>query len=258
MNDIKIIDTTPENIYEYGVCGYKKMSTPGFPEKVQWAKSMFDKGLKIKTVYSEKDGVQGMIEYLPGEYSWRPVMAAKYMFIHCLFVGFRREYKGRGLAAKLLEICEEDAKKENMHGVAVVTRKGAFMAGKEIFVKRGYEMSDRAPSDFELMVKRFSSESYQPYFLIKNHSIPEKYQDGLIIIRTNQCPYTVKNVNEIRISAEEKYGIKPEIITLETHKEAQQSPCPFGAFCILYNGKVLAEHPISNKRFCNIMDKVVL
>jgi len=256
MSEITIIDTNLENIQEYGVCGYKKMKTPGFPEKIKWLEARFNEGLKIKTLLSEKGGVQGMIEYLPGESCWRPVAAAGYMFIHCLLVGFRREYKNQGFASKLLAACEQDAHQANMSGVAVVTRKGAFMVGKEIFMKRGYEIVARAPSDFELLVKRFNPDAPAPHFLVAKNRMAEKYKNGLIIIRAHQCPYTVKNVNEITQSAESKYSIEPKVITLKTHKEAQESPCAFGVFCVLYDGKIIAEHPISNKRFCNIVDKL--
>jgi hypothetical protein len=33
-------------------------------------------------------------------------------------------------------------------------------------------------------------------------------------------------------------------------------PCPFGVFCILYKGKIIAHHPISNTRFINIFSKI--
>jgi hypothetical protein len=57
--NISIIDTSWENILEYGVCGYKSMKRPGYPEKIEWLKDRFQEGLKIKTLYSEKDGTQG-------------------------------------------------------------------------------------------------------------------------------------------------------------------------------------------------------
>jgi hypothetical protein len=43
-----------------------------------------------------------------------------------------------------------------MCGVAVVTRKGPFMAGKELFVKNGVVAVDTALPDFELLVKKFN------------------------------------------------------------------------------------------------------
>jgi len=94
-----------------------------------------------------------MIEYIPGEYCWRPVEAGGYLFIHCIFVGFKREYKGKGYASLLVDDCVLDAKKDNKLGVAVITRKGSFMAVKELFIKNGFEAIDTAPPDFELLVK---------------------------------------------------------------------------------------------------------
>ena len=77
------------------------------------------------------------------------------------------------------------------------------------------------------------------------------------MIRADQCPYTVKNVNEIKETDEKTFGIKLNIVTLKNHKEAQNSPCPFGVFCILYNGKVIANHPISKTRFTNILNTIL-
>ena len=257
MTSIKIIDTTADNILDYGVCGYKDIKRAGYPEKVAWLKERFKEGLKIKTLYSEKDGSQGMLEYIPGEYCWRPVTAKGYLFIHCIFVGFRSAYKGKGYAALLLDECEKDAKKADLSGVGVVTRKGSFMVGKEFFLKKGYHVVDKASSDFELMIKKYNDKAPIPKFKGDWEERRKKYQKGLTIIRADQCPYTVKNVNEICEAAEKNFKIKPRIIDLKNYKEAQDSPCPFGTFCIVYNGEVIAEHPISKGRFTNIMNNLV-
>jgi GNAT superfamily N-acetyltransferase len=256
MASVRVIDTNTDNILELGVCSYKNIKTAGFPEKVRWLNDRFREGLKIKTLYSEKDGAQGMIEYLPGEHCWRPVEAKGYMFIHCLFVGFRSFYKGKGYATLLLNECIKDAQEEDKRGVAVVTRKGAFMAGGEIFLKNGFEVVDRAEPDFELLVKKYRKDAPDPKFKKNLEKIASDYGEGLTIIRADQCPYTVKNVMEICDTAKNIFGIKPAVIDLETCEEAQNSPCAFGTFCIVYNGKIIADHPISNTRFVNIMNKM--
>ena len=151
VDTIEIIDTNADNILDYGVCGYKSMKRAGYPEKIEWLKTRFSEGMKIKTLYAREGGTQGMIEYIPGEYCWRPVDAGGYMFIHCVFVGFKRQYKEKGYATRLISECLDDARKENMHGVAATTRKGAFMAGKELFIKNGFTVVDSAPPDFELL-----------------------------------------------------------------------------------------------------------
>jgi len=255
--EIKIIDTTADNILELGVCGYKSLKKPGFPEKLEWLNERFRQGLKIKTLYSEKHGTQGMVEYIPGKYCWRPVEANGYMFIHCLFVGFKKEYKHKGFASLLLDECENAAKNDKMHGITIITRKGSFMVGKDLFVKRGYEGIDKIPPDFELLVKKYDKNAPDPKFKEGLTDKAKQYSDGLTIIRAAQCPYTVKNVNEIKETAKKIYGLKTNIIDLKTHIEAQDSPCAFGSFCIIFNGKRIAEHPISNKRFSNIMDKLL-
>jgi len=82
MKPLSILDTSPDTIARYGVCGYKNSKTPGFNEKISWLKKRSKEGLKIKILYSGEHGAQGMIEYIPGEYCWRPVDANGYMFIH--------------------------------------------------------------------------------------------------------------------------------------------------------------------------------
>ncbi len=96
-----------------------------------------------------------MLEYIPSEYAHRPVDAEGYMFIHCISIGFKKEYKGKGYASALIDECINEAKKVNRYGVAVVTRKGPFMAKKDIFVKKGFVLIDKAEPDFELLVLKF-------------------------------------------------------------------------------------------------------
>jgi hypothetical protein len=213
--------------------------------------------MKIKILTTDKDGFQGMIEYIPGEYCWRPVEAKGYMFIHCLFVGFKRIYKRKGYASILSNECIKDAKKEKMQGVAVVTRKGPFMVDKDVFIKNGFTVVDSAPPDFELLVNKFENNAPNPKFKSDWEKRQSRYGKGLTLIRADQCPYTVKNVNEINETAEKTFGTKLNIVSLKNYKEAQNSPCPFGVFCILYNGKVIANHPISKTRFTNIMNKIL-
>jgi hypothetical protein len=131
------------------------------------------------------------------------------------------------------------------------------MAGKDLFVKNGFEVVDTAPPDFELLVKKFDKNAPTPKFKGAWDEKLSRYGKGLTIIRADQCPYSVKNVREISETAEKTYGIKPDIIDLKNCKEAQNSPCAFGTFCIIYEGKAIAHHPISKTRFTNIMNKIL-
>ncbi len=67
-DEIRIIDLTPENIYDYGVCGYKDADKhPGLRRKTEWFNAYYPKGLRIKALISREGGYQGMLEYIPGE-----------------------------------------------------------------------------------------------------------------------------------------------------------------------------------------------
>ncbi len=252
MTDIEIIDLTPENIADYGVCGYKDVEKHlELRRKIDWFKKYYPEGLRIKAILSKTGGYQGMIEYIPGRYAHRPVDAAGYMFIHCIFVGFKKQFKGKGYASSLIDSCIQEATNINMYGVAVVTRKGSFMADKDIFLKKGFIPVDSAKPDFELLVLKFDKAATDPKF--KTFS-PDKYNNGLTILRSPQCPYSVKNVDAI-LNTAKKLKIKADLIEIEDSETAQQTPCAFGTFCIIHNNEVISHHPISNTRFENIMAK---
>jgi hypothetical protein len=255
MTDLEIIDLTPDNIADYGVCGYKDAKKHvELRRKIGWFGEYYPKGLRIKVILSKKGGYQGMLEYIPGEYTHRPVEAKGYMFIHCIFVGFKKEFKGKGLASSLLEECINEAKGNGMHGVATITRKGPFMAKKDIFLKKGFVVVDKAEPDFELLVLKFDKEAADPKFRNMDMNIG-KYANGLIILRSVQCPYTEKNVNAIIETARKKFGLKARLIDLKDFQAVQNTPCAFGSFCLIYNGEIVSHHPISKTRFENIMKK---
>ncbi len=255
MQKIKIIDLTPENIADYGLCGYKNVKKHvELQRKIDWFKKYQKKGLTIKAAIAQDDSYQGMIEYIPGEFAHRPVKAEGYMFIHCIFVGFKKEYKGQGLGGKMIDECIEDAKQKGMKGVAVVTRKGSFMAKKDIFIKKGFTVIDKVAPDFELSVLKFEKEAFDPKFCDFGTSL-EKYDNGLTVLRSFQCPYTEKNVKEIVETAKNKFNLDVDLIDLEDHEAVQKSPCAFGVFCIIHDGEIISHHPISNTRFENIMKK---
>jgi hypothetical protein len=258
MNDIEIVDITPGNIADYGVCGYKDLHKHlELRKKIDWFNKYYPLGLRIKAVVSKSGGYQGMLEYIPGKYAHRPVDADGYLFIHCIFVGFKKEFKGRGFASALLDECIGEAKRANMLGVAVVTRKGPFMAHNEIFLKKGFKTVDRAAPDFELLAIKFNPSSENPRFKPQMDTILKKYGSGLTILRSPQCPYTEKNVNSILDSAENRFKLKTHLVDLNEYSEVQNSPCSFGTFCILHNGEIISHHPISSTRFENIMTKRV-
>lgn len=82
--DAKIIDLTPDNIADYGVCGYKDFKKQlELRRKIDWFKTYYPKGLRIKVVLADKGGYQGMLEYIPGKYAHRPRRSRR-LHVHTL------------------------------------------------------------------------------------------------------------------------------------------------------------------------------
>ena len=131
------------------------------------------------------------------------------------------------------------------------------MARNDIFLKKSFQVVDSAKPDFELLVKKFDVKSKNPRFKPNMADNLKKYQKGLYVIRSPQCPYTEKNVNAILESAKNKFNIQPNLVDLEDSNGVQDIPSAFGTFCIIYNGEIISHHPISNTRFENIMKKMI-
>lgn len=254
MENLKIIDSTPENIHNFGMCGYKNTKNKGFQLKLEWIKARFAEGMKYKLLISEDGAAIGGIEYLPGEYAWRPVFARGFMFIHCIFI-MKKDAKGKGYGQKMVETCIEDAKSRAMNGVAVVTRKGSWMSSPDLFLKMGFTSVDFGRPDFELMALKFNENHSDPSFVKGWEEKLQTYKDGLFIFNSSQCPYSWKAVTEISDAAIKDFKMFPTIIELKSAEDSQKLPFPFGTFGIILNGKVVADHPVSQTRFRNIMKK---
>ncbi len=253
MNRVEVIDTNPDNICGYGFCGYKNLKNEEYRRKTDWLKQRFSEGMRFKVLHSDSEGDIGFIEYIPGEYTWRAIEASGYMVIHCISVNGK--HKGKGYGSLLLKHCLRDAGKDGLQGVAVVTSKSTFMAGKELFLKNGFEPVDQAPPSFELLVKK-PKKAPPPAFKGNWEKKLRGYGSGLTIIRSGQCPYTVRNVREMT-KASHEFGLKATVVELSNCREAQNAPSAYGTFGIVYNGKLIADHPISKTRFVNIMNRVL-
>jgi hypothetical protein len=143
-----------------------------------------------------------------------------------------------------------------MHGVAVVARDGPWLAGAALFQKSGFEVVDTAPPDYQLLAWKLNLSSVNPAFKGGWERKLKRYNRGLTIIHANQCPHVAKFASEIAEAAEREYGLKPRVVELKTHTEAQNAPTPYAVFAVIHNGRLLADHQISRTRFRNIMKKV--
>ena len=256
MSTPVLIDIDSSNLAEFPCCGIKNPSHPGLLAKRCWLKAQFSLGLRAKILLGADGKPFGYIEYLPGEFAWRGVSAAGYMFIHCIWnQSSRHQRKGWGSA--MLEACVKDAKAAGMNGVAVLTRAGPWSAGRSLFLAKGFKLADAAPPDYELLVHKFKASAADPASKGGYDRKAARFGNGLTIIRSAQCPYISKFGAEIAQTAEEEFHLKPKTIELESCKDAQDAPTPYAVFAIVYQGRILADHQISRTRFRNIMKKVM-
>lgn len=248
MEDVKIITLDSNNVEKHGCYCLKDKKLPGYKNKLTWLKERFDEGLKVKILYSEDEGYIGFIEYISGELSWRGFSDPNYLFIHCIYVAKKKD-RNKSYGKLLLDECYKDALKEDKIGVAVISSGNAMLAESNIFLKNGFIVIDRHPPKYELLVNQLS-EGQLPEF--KEYKISKIYDKGLYLIYADQCPFLQKSVDGIEKTAK-KYDLDLKIIHIKSAKEAQSAPSLYGVFNLIYNGELIAEHYISEKRFLNIL-----
>lgn len=252
MADIIIRDIDESNTSEYGPRCFLKQDNEGYLEKVNWLSKRFSEGLTIRQLYFDDDPkCIGFIEYVPGEYAWRAVDAEGWMFIHCIWITPNKN-KEKGYGSLLVDECVKDAKKESRLGVAVVTSNGSFMAGRDLFVKNGFESTAVAKPSFDLMVKPLKK-GPSPRFRDWEKQLA-KY-DGFNIIYSKQCPWVARSV-EGQCAIAEASGFQVKVEELKTAKQAQNAPSVYSAFNVVNNGKLLVDHYVSDRRFQTIVGKV--
>jgi GNAT superfamily N-acetyltransferase len=249
MRDYEVIDTNAENIGGCSLCRYKPGRTEGHRRKCDWLKDRYAEGLRYKVLRSREFGDIGMIEYAPGSHAWRPVEAEGYFVIHCLMVNSK--HQGKGLAAILLDDCLRDAKESKCRGVAVVTSSDFFMARRDFFIKAGFIQVDSSPP-YELLVKKLKATAPDPRFIVDKERVLKRYKKGLTILAADQCPWVPKWVEEISQAAR-VLGLNPKVVRVGSARASRELPTPYGMFSILYDGKLIAERPISAHRFLDIM-----
>ncbi|MFA8342648.1 MAG: GNAT family N-acetyltransferase, partial [Rhodothermaceae bacterium] len=129
------------------------------------------------------------IEFVPAEFAWAPVDADDYIFIHCFWVSGK--FKGQGYAKKLLQECENFAKKNNKKGIVAVCsdKKKPFISDKKFFISRGFEVCDKAEPYFEMVVKKFDPKYEDPCFKENAKKLESNFKDGVEVIYSDLCPF---------------------------------------------------------------------
>jgi GNAT superfamily N-acetyltransferase len=252
MTDYEIVDTCAENINTCSLCRYKDANNLGYRRKTAWLKERYAEGLKYKVLRLRRVGDIGMIEYAVGNHAWRPVEAEGYLVIHCLMVN--SEQKGKGLGTLLLNSCLGDAKKSKCRGIAVVTSSDSFMARRDFFIKAGFVSVECSPP-YELLVKKLRKPAPDPRFIVQRERLLKRHKKGLTILAADQCPMVPKWVADITETSR-TLGLEPKVIRVTSAEASRELPTAYGMFSIIYDGKLIADRPVSGTRFWFIMRKI--
>ena len=245
MNNVQLVELNEDNIRKKGLYCLRSMKkSDGYKQKENWMKERFSKGLTYLLLQKDQKSV-GFIEYAPAEESWRVIHADNYFVIHCLWIG----HPGQGLGSFLIHQCIEDAKKQNKHGIVVLTNCDTSWAPcSDIFIKNHFKLVEKGPYSFDLYAYKFA-DAPDPYFPNNWDERLRRFGDGLTIIRTNQCPYlevATKNV----VEAAKSVGIQPDIIEMnDRNKMMELAPTPYGVFNVVFNGELIAFHRLTPRSF---------
>ena len=212
----------------------------------------FDEGLRYLLFRNEQGKPLGFLEYVPGEYAWRPVEAKGWLFVHCLWV-YPLGQKVGGLGGRLIRACLDEARAAGAAGVAAMVSDGPWMSGKAVFLRHGFEVVAEADR-FQLVVNRLKK-GPAPRFRDIGANLA-KYR-GLHVVYAPQCPMVPKSVSDLAEMAAE-HGLKLRVTVLDTARLAQQAPSLYGVFNLVWNGRLLSDHYVSKGRFRNILRKEIL
>jgi GNAT superfamily N-acetyltransferase len=244
MSDVTIVPVNNTNVDDLGFFCYKsKPKSPGYRLKLEWLRERFAEGMAIKILYEGERSV-GFIEYIPGEYAWRPVHAENYLVIHCLWVVGKA--KGKGYGSQLVQSCVKDARKMGKHGVVMPTSSRTWLASPKILLKNGFEVVDQAPPSFDLLVRSFG-EAPMPSFPKNWEERLQRHGSGLTVIRSDQCPYVEDGVKATVDAARER-GVEARVVEMTSSQQVQETALSaYGVSGVIYNGQLLSYHYLGRK-----------
>jgi hypothetical protein len=244
-----LVKVGPQNLPECGIGCLTNPKNPGYSCKVEWLRERFADGLRFLLFRDEKGKPLGLLEYVPGEYAWRPVDARGWLFVHCLWV-YPAGQKVGGLGGRLIRACVEEARTSRARGVAAMVSDGPWMAGKELFLRNGFRQVAEADR-FQLVTRRLR-EGREPRFRDIRRELARCR--GLHVVYSPQCPMVPKSVSDLTEMAAEE-GLELKVTRLRSAREAQRAPTYYGVFNLIWNGRVLSDHYVSKARFRNLLRK---
>ncbi len=247
-----------DNIAEEHICCAisDKKCIDSYNAKKEWLKKGFDNGYKFYRIDAR---AKVFIEYGPAKYGWAPLIADEYFLVNCLWVSGK--YKKNGYAKKLLQKAVDDAKQNGKNGLVTIVgeKKFHFMSGTKWLLKQGFEVAEKLPSGFLLLVKNFESTATMPSFGNSVKSGKCENSNGLVAYYSNRCPFSEYHIQNSLTETAKNRNIPLQIIKLETVEEAQNAPSPATIFSLFYNGEFMTTDisVCMDNRYDKVMSKLL-
>ena len=252
----QIIKLDTDNIAsEHICCAFSdKKCREGYDLKKEWLRRELANGYVFRRLDAR---AKVFIEYGPAETGWVPVYAPNYLLVNCFWVS--GQYKGHGYGKALLQHALDDAKLQGKDGLVTVagTSKFHFMSDTKWLLRQGFEVCEKLPSGFSLLVKKVNPLASNPRFMDSVIAGACNDSNGLVAYYSNRCPFTEFHVRTSLVEAAQKRNLPLKIIKLETCEQAQAAPSPATIFSLFYNGKFITTDlsVCMDSRFDKVMPK---
>lgn len=233
---VEFITLTKENIdKEHICCAFSdKKCKDGYEAKKSWLRSQFDNEYVF---YRIDERAKVFIEYGPAEKAWVPIDAPNYLNINCFWVS--GQYKGKGYAKSLLQHAIDDAISQKKDGLVTIVgvTKFHFMSDTKWLLRQGFEICEKLPSGFLLLVKKINDNAQIPQFKksVLRGDISEK--EDVVVYYSNRCPFTEYHIHQSLQETVTKRNLSLKVVKLDTMEQAQLSPTPATIFSLYYKGK---------------------
>ncbi len=246
MDPVQIVSVNADNLSELGIGCIANPKHIGYSLKLEWTRKRLSEGMLI---YLLKQGrsARGILECIPGEFTWRAVKAPDYIFIHCMWI-YSKELMGAGYGSQLIQKCVADARSLGKLGVAVLASSGPWMTDDRVYIRNGFKPV-AAAERFKLLAIQFAPGPL-PAFCDWEKS--QQQLQGWHLVYSDQCPMLSKSVHDLKATAQE-HGIILYVRKLRSAREAQAAPSIYGVFSLVRDGRLLADHYVSRTRFRNII-----
>ncbi len=212
--------------------------------KKAWMEERFSDGLVFLRLNARG---KVFIEYIPAEHAWCPITADGYMHINCFWVS--GQYKGKGYANQLLELCIQDAKAKGKCGLTIIAseKKRSFLSDPDYMKYKGFLTADTAMPFFVLYYLPFTDGAPVPEF--KDTARSGKIEEqGMVLYYSNQCPHTEKYAPLIGDIAKQ-HGTSVSLHKITAAEKAQNAPTPFPTYSFFYNGEFVTNEIFGEKKF---------